>query len=529
MQTTLVSCCYEKGNFSYPLGALCIQEALGGDTKLENHFLSEDPKKAARQTKGEAIGISVYLWNRSWFDQFVQELTQVRPGVVLFAGGPEVTANPKSFDLHIYTFLSLGEGEESVPKALEMVGRGVMPTGIQGIVTCDGDLTYACPEDVARLGSVILDHKADSFLAHSGSVLWELTRGCPFHCAFCFESKGIRSVRHFPMERIERELDYLLAHHVRDIFVLDPTFNMDKERTKKLLLLFIKKAQGVHFTFENRAELLDEELVRLFSQLDCALQIGMQSSNPKALEAIDRRMQADKFQKNVRLLSHSGITFGLDLIIGLPGDTLEGFAKSLDDAISYKPSNIDIFLLSLLPGTKLGDEASEKEMRWNHASPYLLIESRSMDREAVGKALTMKQGCDLFYTKGQAWAWMGLFSRISGVKAHQLLYGFALFAKGRETEEIYELQDQFVRQVLKRTGKRAYSKLLTSYMELYQGIAYLLETGDTPVVELFWDPNELSQLEELDPDQFLKRYPSRLRRLAICQEEDGSLFFEPQV
>ncbi|MDD7200898.1 MAG: radical SAM protein [Sphaerochaetaceae bacterium] len=529
MRTTLVSCCYEKGNFSYPLGALCIQEALGGDVKLENHFLSEDPRRAARQTKGDAIGISVYLWNRAWFDQFVQELTQIHPNVVLFAGGPEVTANPKSFDLRVYSFLSLGEGEESVPKALEMVGRGAAPAGIQGIVTRGGNLTYACPEDVETLGSVILDHKADPFLASSGSVLWELTRGCPFHCAFCFESKGVRSVRHFPMERIERELDYLLAHHVRDIFVLDPTFNMDKERTKELLQLFIRKAKKVHFTFENRAELLDEELIRLFSQLDCALQIGMQSSNPKALAAIDRRMQVDKFQKNVHLLSNSGITFGLDLIIGLPGDTLEGFSKSLDDAISFQPSNIDIFLLSLLPGTRLGDEASEKEMRWDHASPYLLIESRSMDKEAIRKALLMKQGCDLFYTKGQAWAWMGLFCKISGVAAHQLLHDFALFAKGRETEEIYELQDQFVRQVLKQTGKRAYSKLLTSYMELYQGIAYLLETGDTPVVELFWEPNELSQLEELDPDQFLRRYPSKHQMLAIIQEEDGSLFFEPQV
>ena len=529
MRTTLVSCCYEKGNFSYPLGALCIQEALGGDTKLENHFISEDPKKAARQTKGDVIGISVYLWNRSWFDQFVQELTQVRPGVVLFAGGPEVTANPKSFDLHIYTFLSLGEGEESVPKALEMVGRGVMPTGIQGIVTRGGDLTYACPGDVATLGSVILDHKADPFLAISGSVLWELTRGCPFHCAFCFESKGIRSVRHFPMERIERELDYLLAHHVRDIFVLDPTFNMDKERTKKLLQLFIKKAKGVHFTFENRAELLDEELVRLFSQLDCALQIGMQSSNPKALEAIDRHMQMDKFRKNVRMLSSSGITFGLDLIIGLPGDTLEGFSKSLDDAIGYKPSNIDIFLLSLLPGTKLGDEAIHMPIVYEHHSPYLLEESATMDRNAIATAMTMKQGCDLFYTKGQAWAWMGLFSQISQLACHELCYGFGVFSKGRESEDIYQLQDEFVRLVLKKLGKQKYQKLLTSYMELYQGIAYLLETGEPPVVELFWDPNELSELEHLDPDTFLKRYPARQRMLAIYQEQNGSLFFEPQV
>lgn len=529
MQTTLVACCYEKGNFSYPLGALCIQDAIGKKARLENHYLFEDPRKVARNVTGEVVGISVYLWNRPWFDQFVKALKQKRPEVLLFAGGPEVTANPDSFDLDTYAFLSLGEGEESVPKALAMLERQERPIGIEGIVIKGGPRSYACPQDVSKLGSVILDHKADPFLAHSDSVLWELTRGCPFHCAFCFESKGIRSVRHFPMARIEAELAYLKAHQVRDIFVLDPTFNMDKQRTKTLLNLFIKKAKGIHFTFENRAELLDEELIGLFGKLDCALQIGMQSSNPKALKAIGRHAQADKFQKNVRLLSHSGITFGLDLIIGLPEDTLEGFSRSLDDAISFKPSNIDIFLLSLLPGTRLGDEASEKEMRWDHHSPYLLIESKSMDQQAIEKALVMKKGCDLFYTKGQAWAWMDLLIKISKSAAHQILYEFGRFAEGQEEEDIYCLQDQFVRKLLKQAGKQAYVKLLTSYMELYQGIAYLLETGQTPVVDLCWDPNELSLLEHLAPDQFLMRHPSHPCKLAIVQDAEGSIFFEPQA
>ena len=383
MRVTLVSCCYEEGDFSYPLGALCIQNALKGKAALANRFVSDDPAKAARSIHSDLVGISVYLWNRAWFDTFVASLPKETK---VFAGGPEVTANPGSFDLDRITFLSLGEGEESVPQAISQLEAGEVPHDIPGIVTKGQKISYACPEDLSKLDSVLLSGLADPFLRKSDSVLWELTRGCPFHCGFCFESKGVRSVRHFPMERIKKELDYLTKHHVHEIFVLDPTFNMDKERTKTLLKLFIKQAPGIHFTFENRAELLDEELVSLFAKLDCALQIGMQSTNPKALKLAGRAMNTEKFEHNVRLLAKYQVTFGLDVIIGLPGDDLKGFKKSIDDAISFKPTNVDIFLLSLLPGTVLGDTADELHLSHNPESPYLLVTSDKAEGSALAKA-----------------------------------------------------------------------------------------------------------------------------------------------
>ncbi|MCH3907643.1 MAG: cobalamin-dependent protein [Sphaerochaeta sp.] len=97
MTVELVSCCYERGNFSFPLGALCVQEALrqaGIPSHLSNCYLSDDPRKAASRISADVVGISVYLWNRSWFDQFVTALKKRNPQVILFAGGTEVTGQP---------------------------------------------------------------------------------------------------------------------------------------------------------------------------------------------------------------------------------------------------------------------------------------------------------------------------------------------------------------------------------------------------------------------------------------------------
>jgi len=532
MEINLVSCCYEEGNFSYPLGALCIKNALDHTdipSKLFNYYVSDDPQKAAQEIHGDIVGLSIYLWNRSWFDLFVKELKSLRP-VILFAGGTEVTANPLSFNLDTYAFLCLGEGEQSIPLALDSLLSGQKIEG-PGLVTKDTTLSYSCPEDLSLLGSVLLDHTADSFLKKSDTVLWELTRGCPFHCAFCFESKGGRSVRHFPFERIEAELDYLVRNKIRDVFVLDPTFNIDMQRSKKILLLLIKKAKDIHFTFENRAELLDEELVKLFASLNCSLQIGMQSSNEEVLRNINRSMDSKKFEAKVNLLKKEGIVFGLDLIIGLPGDTYVSFCNSLDKAISFQPSNLDIFLLSLLPGTVLAQKDKEFGLVHQDESPYLLSESPTMSKQDIARALSLKRACDLFYTKGQSCMWMQTLCQAVDLKAHQVLRLFDSYLSSQkdwESQDIYQLQSDFVEKLLTRLGKSQYIAVLCSYIELYQGIAFLQETGENPLIELNYDPNELAELENESIPCFMETHQKRNQTWGIFCNEDGSLYFLEQ-
>lgn len=532
MQTTLVACCYESGNFNYPLGALSVQASLnarGHAAALENYTLSDDPVRAATKTTGKIVGCSVYLWNRQWFDLFAKTLKERNPSVILFAGGAEVTANPSSFPFGLWDFIVVGEGEEAVPRAVEEMEQGKTVKPGDGIVTKGSAITASCPEELSSLPSVLLSHAADKLLKTCPTVLWELTRGCPFHCGFCFESHGVRTVRHYPFERIAEELDYLLSHKVKDIFILDPTFNMDKERTKSILRLLVSKAQGVHFTFENRAELLDDEIISLFSQLDCSLQIGMQSANPKTLALVGRNAKQEQFEKNVKSLAKKNITFGLDLIIGLPEDTLTSFEHSLDTAISLRPSNIDIFLLSLLPGTMLCEKAEELHLIGDKENPYLVRKTAAMDEKDIKDALRLKKACDLFYTKGQSYMWFSVLTDAVGAKPHRLLSLFAdyLDATGEE-RDIYEMQDDFVRKLLKQLGKKNLLPALTSYMELYQGIAFLLETGESPVIDLAYDPNELCDLETQSLEEFVETHKAQKESLAIVREDDGSISFLPQ-
>jgi len=486
--------------------------------------------------KSDFIGCSVYLWNRAWFDTFVTVLKTMQPSAVIFAGGTEVTANPQSFDLDTFRFLILGEGEEATVLAIGQLLQGASPHG-QGILTKGSPVSFAYPADLDSLPSVFLSGNADALVDTSASILWEMTRGCPFSCAFCFESKGLRSVRSYAYDRIEQELDYILAHQVEDVFILDPTFNMDKERTVKMLSLLVEKAPFIHFTFELRAELLDEELADLFAQLNCSLQIGLQSSDKTVLQAINRRFEPGTFARKIDLLNQRGIVFGLDLIIGLPLDTYENFMQSLDFAIGLKPSNIDIFALSLLPGTKLAEQASTLGLIYTNESPYIIEESQTYTKKDLKKALRLKDACDLFYTKGQACMWMHSLCEATDLKASEILLLFNTYCdflvkkqnQDIEKMDIYELQEQFVKALLNKLNRNSYLPALLSFMELHQGISFLQETGNNPVITVSYELDELALLDTQPIGKFVKNHPRQKRQTyGIFYEEDGSISFEEQ-
>ncbi|WP_320127736.1 B12-binding domain-containing radical SAM protein [uncultured Sphaerochaeta sp.] len=546
MKIDIISCCLEEGNLSFPLGALSIQTSLQNKLALDDqacmlypYTISDDPILAANMAsnrKSDFVGCSIYLWNRTWFDTFVATLKEKSPSTIVFAGGTEVTANPMSFDLDLFRFLTLGEGEESTALAIGQLARGENPSGT-GILTKGDQVTYAYPQDLNTIPSIFLSGNGDTLIATSPSILWEMTRGCPFGCSFCFESKGLRSVRSYDYERIEQELDYLVKHQVEDVFILDPTFNLDKKRTVKLLSLLIAKAPTMHFTFELRAELLDAELADLFAQLNCSLQIGLQSSDKSILKAINRRFDPDIFTSKIGLLNQRGIVFGLDLIIGLPLDTFQTFTESLDYAIGLKPSNIDIFALALLPGTKLAEQADSLGLIHAPTSPYIIERSPSYTPEDIAKALRLKEACDLFYTKGQACMWIHTLCEATELKASAILLLFNTYCdflskkQGIDIQglDIYELQEQFIKALLKKLNKNQFLPALRSFMELHQGIAFLQETGENPVVSLSYDLDELALLDTMTISKFVKTHP-RLKTQAygIFLEEDGSVSFEEQ-
>ena len=437
-----------------PLGAACIASSVKADLRTNKNFSVElidfsledseivaERKKSAdsgvafliakrlASKKPDFLAFSVYVWNRVILEKACLELKKLLPSCICIAGGPEVTADPLSFES--FDYMIAGQGEKAMVELLSALEQG-SEVSIQGVYRTEksihgfsdsyenfpmknslsastphpvghNEIIRACPLPPNMTASPYLDGTLD--VAKYGGALWELARGCPFKCSYCYESKGEKKIAYFPMERLEKEIELFAKKNISQVFVLDPTYNASKERAIKMLKIIEKKAPGMFFYFEARAEFIDRELARAFARIPCCLQIGLQSANPEVLKNVHRTLDKKKFTKNIGFLNEEGVTFGFDLIYGLPGDNYSGFCESIDFALALYPNNLELFCLSVLPGTDLHDAAKGFGLEWESEPPYHVLRTPQFSEKDLEKAEKISLATNLFYTKGRAVAW----------------------------------------------------------------------------------------------------------------------------
>ncbi len=475
----------EPSTRAIPLAAACLKSMITGhDVLLADHFLDQTAEEIAdslAETQPDLIGFPVYLWNRELVIQVARLLKSLNPHLILLAGGPEVTAAPESFLVDSgVDYAMQGEGEEVIAPLVDaLAGRG-NPDGLPGIWSAHSRPERAAfCRDFNSLPSPILSGALD--LNKNTGLLWELSRGCPFACDFCFESKGSRIVRTLDPERIREELQIIGDAGIEQVFVLDPTFNVNKTRVLEILNLISELAPDTYFYFEIRSEFLDDETAEAFSQIPCTLQIGLQSSNPEALKLVNRKFDSLAFREKMALLSEYQISFGLDLIYGLPGDTLDSYRMSLDYALSLEPNHLDLFPLSVLPGTVLYDQADSLGLHALCRDPYRVTGTDSFSADDLGKAEILSALADQLYNEGKGISWFNAVCGDLDLSGSELVEKWGLFRNPDTQNPLFpdEIQSFLATLYSDRDAYRARRDLL-NYLAVLEILENRNDTGTTP-------------------------------------------------
>lgn len=497
MLITLVSVHPSPSPQSIPLAnaflkAYALKSAVS--IELVDFFLGDNAVSCAAKLAGplpEAVGFSMYVWNRTFCCEIAARLRHLHPSVKLFCGGPEVTADPGSIvNAGIFDFVITGEGERPFLSLCETLARDGDFSKIPGILLPGAPLLPS-PVPVTNLDSLpspylsgVIDTRA------TPGILWQLSRGCTFTCDFCFDSRGVHGVRLFSLERVEAELQHFAATGVTQVFVLDSTFNMDRKRAKTVLKMILKHTPDIHFHFEVRSEFIDREMAHLFAQVVCSLQIGLQSADRDVLRLVGRTFDKTDFTAKAGLLNESGATFGFDLIYGLPGDTLNGFRRSLDYALSLYPNHLDIFPLAVLPGTRLADHGASLNLYWDKRPPYLVQESARFSAADMAAAAALATACDIFYTRGKAVAWFNAIAAVLNLMPSDVLQSFSDWITSRritnaneshfDDDDIAVMQQQFMKQLFSAGKLKRYLPLVRDIVNYHrQYAAVLLAPSDT--------------------------------------------------
>lgn len=539
----------EKSPQALPLGAACIASAIKhGDglyglvdvslkafcledkdfPKNKNaaaHYIADKLIEKAGGT-GEACAagraifcFSCFVWNVGLLEA-ASEILRAK-GFVTVAGGPEITAHPsfyKGFDYKVS-----GEGESSVPLLIKKI--------IQ-LEKSDNIIISQSP-DLSIIHSPYLDGIIDPS-EYEGALL-ELARGCPYKCAYCYESKGEKSVRIFPMERIKAELELFAKKKVPQVFVLDPTYNVNKKRAVELLRLIASKTPHTFYYFEARAELIDRELAREFTRIPCALQIGLQSANEETLKLVNRPFDKKKFMHGLSILNEEGVTFGLDLIYGLPGETFGSFCEGIDFAISQYPNNLEIFCLSVLPGTDLADRADGLGLTYEKQPPYHVIKTKVFSPDDMKRAEKLSKACTCFYNSGRAVPWFNSVCRLLKSKPSKIFEFFydkhsAYCEKlcsqcGHENHlEIEKVQLDFLREECRAKKLERYYPAIEDIVKFYGAISRTTDTGKSENISLNYDAEYVASDYASDIKYFVENLKPKKCKIQTFMNKGGADF-----
>lgn len=477
------------------------------DVSLNDFFIGQNPAQIAAllaTTNPRAIGFSMYVWNRAASLEIANELRKVLPETLIFAGGPEATADPCGvLQDGILDFVIAGEGETPFAALCEHLLAGRDLSDIPGVIFA-GKTTPTAELPIVNLDTIpspYLNGVIDT-RSYTG-ILWQLARGCSFACDFCFDARDSHGVRRFSLERVEAELRHFAASGVSQIFVLDSTFNQDAKRAKHILRMIKKIAPQIHFHFEVRSEFIDREMADLFAQITCSLQIGLQSADPLVLKQVGRSFDRDDFSRRVGLLNDSGAVFGFDLIYGLPGDTLSGFCNSLDYALSLYPNHLDIFPLAVLPGTRLASSGTEQGLLWQNFPPYTLLSTDSFSSADLATAGQLSKACDIFFTRGKAVAWFNAVAEVLQLKPSLFmrLFNEWLTASGRTNisesdlsdNDVWEIQRAFLKQQFRPSSIKRFLPIVMDLVDYHHHYAAALLAPQQQKVKVLQSKTKLSE------------------------------------
>ncbi|BCR06731.1 B12-binding domain-containing radical SAM protein [Desulfuromonas versatilis] len=502
-----------------PLAAACLAaalpEGLRRKTRLVDLYPDQDQEAMVRAllaANPQLVAFSLYVWNREALLALARRLRRERPALRLVAGGPEATTDPagvlRDGDLDA---VIRGEGEASFRELVEALEQGPLRVAPAGVTLNTPEGPVAGPE---RAPAEDLDALASPWLSGvltppaGGGVLWEVSRGCPFACDFCFDARGSRGVRHIGEKRLVAELKLFARARVGQVWVLDSTFNFPPERGKNLLRLLARHAPQVHFHLEAKADFLDRETARLLADTPCSVQIGLQSARPEVLRNIHRNLDLAAFGRRLQQLGAEGVTFGLDLIYGLPGDDHQGFRHSLNTALGFAPNHLDMFALAVLPGTPLHRDRERFGIVAEEQPPYRVLGSASCPPADLERSRSLAAAADLFYNVGRAVAFFPALLKATGTQPAEFLEGFAEWALGPGGVEssrfldalpwkpaaVLALQEGYVTERLRRAGRE---ELVPAALDLMRYHFHYAETllgpetlplkGKTPRGQQLWN------------------------------------------
>ena len=449
--------------------------------------------------KPDVIGFSCYIWNISYVKVILADIKKVLPDVKIWAGGPEVSYHGETFlkEEPAVDLVMMGEGEITFAHFLKALLEGEDLKQVPGLMVRNADGTFTdtgfrqvmdmsqIPFPYAFMDMKELEHRI---------IYYESSRGCPFSCAYCLSSID-KKLRFRSLDLVLPELEWFLQAKVPQVKFVDRTFNCKKSHAMAIWQYIRDHDNGVtNFHFEIAADLLDKDELDLLSTMRPALvqlEIGVQSTNEKTLEAIRRKTDIEEIREITETInSWHNIHQHLDLIAGLPWEDLESFKKSFNDVYEMEPEQLQLGFLKVLKGSYMEELIPTCDLLYSAAPPYEVLCTKWLSYGDVLELKDIEEMTEVHYNSRQFTCTLKelekefdtpyeMFSFMAGYYNKNHLFGISHSRIAR-----YEILWKIIQERLEKNGKcetqgkpenGGVSEKLEQYRDLLMTDLYLRE------------------------------------------------------
>ena len=343
--------------------------------------------------KPDIIAISCYIFNIEYTRRLLEEIKIILPDTIIILGGYEAAFDEARY-LPLCNYLIKGEGDFifnelliDIEKNTKIYGKVIEAGTVKNL----DDITSPFDEEYCTLGKEKI-------------LYLETSRGCPFCCSYCM-SANTHGVRTFSLKRIFSDIDSIMKYELKQIKLVDRTFNFNIERAVKIFDYIVENYsdKSTNFHFEMAPELFNDKLFSVLEKAKKGLfqfEIGVQSYNEQTLKKVNRKADIEIIEQNLsKLIKMGNINIHVDLIAGLPDENYESFVKGFDRLFNLKPNCLQLGFLKILKGSHIYSQKNDFDI--SNYPPYEVINTPVLNFGEILKLKTAEEMLELYYNSGR--------------------------------------------------------------------------------------------------------------------------------
>ncbi len=428
---------------------------------IREYTIKDDPDRiydAVVKERPLFVGFSTYIWNVETVISLTRRIKK-NTDIPVVLGGPEVSHDTRHFlETTNADLIVKGEGEAVFDDIAAHFSKGKDIRRLSNVAGKTKEEYFDNPiEEIRDLSRLSSPHRLTQDEPEMGMRIAyvESSRGCPYRCSYCLSSLE-KSVRFFNLSQVKADILHLLEKGAKTFKFLDRTFNVNPDAYEIVRFITENHKKGSVFQFEMTADTLDEEIVRFIHENApkglFRFEIGIQSTNEETNRHIGRSQDNARLFRMIRWIREEDvIDLHLDLIAGLPAESLQRFKKTFNETFALGARELQLGLLKFLRGTRIRKEADRFSYVFDQYPPYTVKRSHVLAEEDLKAIKKVERMLDIFHNRGLFGDTLfPLIMRLphspfdTFLAIHEAFFNQGLEERGYQLHELYAFIDGFL-------------------------------------------------------------------------------------